>query len=298
MQGSLIVGVSGFSLNDEEHEILSHPRIGGVILFTRNFKDKKQLTALCYEIHQIKPGLKIYVDQEGGRVQRFREGFSALPALGQLGEQYQASSKKALVAAKEQGYLMAHELKAVGIDQSFAPVVDLNLNSRVIGDRAFSPEPQVVVALADAYIQGMEDAGMMAVLKHFPGHGSVAPDTHVDFAVDERHLSQIEQSDLIPFEKLLRHPNVFGVMMSHVVYPNVDSVPASLSHYWIHDFLRKRHAFTGKIFSDDLGMKAVSALGTGADMTRRALHAGCDYVLLCNEWQVVLDVLGMSDGLV
>lgn len=291
MSGPLIVGISGFNLRDDEAQVLAHPLISGVILFARNFQNKAQLKTLCEQLHQVKANFKLYVDQEGGRVQRFREGFSALSPLGQLGLLYQQSAKKALASAKEHAYLMAHELLEVGVDQSFAPVVDLDLHSRVIGDRAFARDPHVVAELARSYIDGMQDAGMQAVLKHFPGHGFVTPDTHVDFAVDERHLSVVEQADLIPFVELMHHQNVLGVMMSHVVFKNIDAQPVSLSHYWVHDFLRGRLQFKGKIFSDDLGMKAVSALGSGVEMTQRALQAGCDYVLLCNEWDVVLRVV-------
>lgn len=295
MQNNLIVGISGFNLLEEEHHVLQNPRIAGVILFSRNFKDKKQLKNLCAEIHQVKfPQLKIYVDQEGGRVQRFREGFAALPPLGQLGELFLSAPKKALVQAKENGYLMAHELLEIGIDQSFAPVVDLDRDSRVIGDRAFSSDSATVITLATNYIEGMMDAGMHAILKHFPGHGSVAPDTHVAFAVDERPLKAIEQTDLLPFVELIHNPGVLGVMVAHVIYKQIDPVPASLSRYWLDECLRKHLKFSGKIFSDDLGMKAVSTLDTPAQITERALRAGCDYVLLCNEWQAVLSVLGMA----
>jgi beta-N-acetylhexosaminidase len=288
----LIVGIAGVVLNDEELELLCDLRVHGVILFTRNFKDRLQLQNLCRELHKLKtPALKIYVDQEGGRVQRFRDGFSILPALGQLGELYQASKKKALVQAKEAGYIMVHELKEVGIDQSFAPVLDLDNGSQVIGDRAFSFDPGIVVTLAHAYLEGMQDAGMSAILKHFPGHGTVKLDTHVDFAIDERHLQQLEKMDLLPFQELLSHPNVMGVMMAHVVYKNIDPFPASLSRYWIDNFLRQRWHFKGKIFSDDLGMKAVSNLATPQEVVKSALHAGCDYVLLCNDWPAVVTLL-------
>lgn len=287
----LIVGISSLALTDAEAQVLRHPLISGVILFARNFQDKNQLKALCVQLHALKSDFKVYVDQEGGRVQRFRDGFSSLAPLGQLGVLYQTMPKKALIAAKEHAYLMAHELKEVGVDQSFAPVVDLDLNSRVIGDRAFAHDPHVVIELARAYIEGMQDAGMRAILKHFPGHGFVTPDTHVDFAIDERHLHEVEQLDLLPFIELMQHQNVLGVMMSHVVFKNIDAEPVSLSSYWINDFLRRRLQFKGKIFSDDLGMKAVSALGSGVVMSQRALVAGCDYVLLCNDWQVVLDAV-------
>ena len=295
MQAPFIIGISSLSLSDEERKVLANPRIHGVILFSRNYQNITQLRALCTEIHQLQtPALKIYVDHEGGQVQRFREGFSNLPALGQLGALYQDSKKEALLQAKSWAYKMADELLTVGVDQSFAPVVDLNRGSRVIGLRAFNADPNIVIELASAYIDGMKAAGMPAILKHFPGHGTVTPDTHHDFAYDERSFAELEANDLLPFKVLGQHENVSGIMIAHVVYPKLDATPASLSSFWLQQVVRQQLKFKGKIFSDDLGMKAVSALGTPTAISRQALEAGSDYVLLCNDWQAVLQVLQAS----
>ena len=292
MRSPLIIGISSFSLKDEERKVLQDPRIHGVILFSRNYQDKAQLQALCRDIHALKsPKLKIYVDQEGGRVQRFRAQFTALPPLLQLGILYTNAPRKALLAAKAWGEKMAEELLSVGVDHSFAPVVDLDRGSQVIKDRAFSQDPETVIVLASAYIEGMQSLGMPAIIKHFPGHGSVAPDTHHEFAFDARSWEEIAAQDLLPFKALCQHENVLGVMAAHVVYPKLDGAPASLSKFWLQEVLRQKLGFTGKIFSDDLGMQAVSQLGSPASIVQRALTAGSDYVLLCNDWQAVLTVL-------
>jgi beta-N-acetylhexosaminidase len=292
MQTPLIVGIAGIVLSETERRVLKNPLIQGVILFTRNYQNKLQLKALCDELHQLRaPALRLYVDQEGGRVQRFREDFMALTPLGDLGLSYQASKAQALKTAYQHAYIMASELLNVGVDQSFAPVVDLDRGSRVIGNRAFSSDIDAVIALAEAYINGMQAAGMPAILKHYPGHGSVAPDTHFEFAVDERSFAELTANDLQPFKALLGHTNVVGVMVAHVIYPEIDAQPASLSKRWLQDILRQKLGFKGAIFSDDLGMQAVSNLDRPEAIVTRALSAGCDHVLLCNDWQVSLQVL-------
>lgn len=282
--GQLIVGISGYTLSQEEKEVLSHPLIEGVILFTRNYENLNQLQALTTSIHAIHtqphPRLSIYVDQEGGSVQRFREGFTSLPSPGELTQEN----------AEHYGKIMASELKARGLDFSFAPVLDLNKQSIVIGKRAFSATPQEVIAKAAYYIQGMKSAEMPAIVKHFPGHGTALADTHFSLAIDERPFSEIEAEDLLPFEYFIQKKGV-GVMMAHVVYPQIDPLPASLSPYWIQTILRQKLQFKGKIYSDDLGMKALAGFGSPSDIVQATFSAGCDYALLCNDWHAVLDTL-------
>lgn len=280
-KAELIVGISGFALTADECEVLLHSKIHGVILFTRNYQNPQQLQALNFEIHALRPKnpLMSYVDQEGGRVQRFREGFTTLPAPGDIKQN----------DAFAWGELMASELKICGVDYSFAPTVDLDRGSLVIGNRAFSSSPQTVIACASEYIAGMEKAGMMGIIKHFPGHGSVTPDTHQGIAIDERSLAEIEQSDLLPFIHFAKEH--VGMMVSHVIYPKVDSEPASLSKFWMSNYLRGTLQFKGPIFTDDLGMKAVSEGAKPADLVMKAFSAGADYALLCNEWGSVLDTL-------
>ncbi len=277
----LIVGIKGLILNSEESEVLQHPAIHGVILFSRNYHNVSQLQTLTASIHNLRPldPVKIYVDQEGGRVQRFKEGFTALPALADL------NVNDAFAWAE----LMATELKFCGVDQSFAPVVDLDQGSQVIGNRAFAADYQQVIACSAEYIAGMEKAGMMGTLKHFPGHGSVLPDTHEQVACDNRSLSLLEASDLKPFIHFAK--SSVGIMVCHVVYPQIDPDPASLSHFWISQYLRGKLGFTGPIFTDDLGMKAVSEQAKARDLVRQAFDAGADYALLCNDWSAVVDTL-------
>lgn len=281
VKAELIVGIASLMLNDEERKVLLHPKIHGIILFTRNYQSPQQLFTLTQEIHalRVQNPLKIYVDQEGGRVQRFRKGFTLLPPLAEI-------QPNEVFAWAE---LMATELKILGIDFSFAPVVDLNRQSQVIGDRAFSDDPAVVIARSEIYLNGMAKAGMLGILKHFPGHGSVLPDTHQHVAIDERSFTIIEQSDLQPFIHFAKRE--VGMMISHVVYPAVDSQPASLSKFWITDYLRGQLGFSGPIFTDDLGMKAISELATASKLVKQAFQAGADYALLCNNWPAVLDTL-------
>ncbi|MCX7123125.1 MAG: beta-N-acetylhexosaminidase [Gammaproteobacteria bacterium] len=281
--GQLIVGISGVKLTPEEKQVLVHPLIAGVILFSRNYQDKLQLADLNASILALRKNapLSVYVDQEGGRVQRFREGFTALPALGDL-----TSTQE----AQRYASIMASELKAVGVDYSFAPIVDLDRGSRVIGKRAFSASPEHVIAYATAYIQGMDAMGMSPILKHFPGHGTAIHDTHVAIATDQRAFEEILATDLMPFQHFIA-AGVFGIMISHVIYPAVDALPASISRFWIQSILRERFRFQGKIFSDDLGMKAIQVWGSPLALVQRVFAAGTDYALLCNEWSHVLDVI-------
>lgn len=274
----LIIGISGHTLTEQENSYLQHPSVAGVILFSRNFANKAQLQDLCQAIRAASVrSMLICVDQEGGRVQRFREGFATLPCLEQLGAM---SSEAALALAHEHAFLMASEVISAGLDLSFAPVADLGRGNLAIGNRAFSAEPEIVANCIAAYVNGMQQAGMAATLKHFPGHGSVLEDTHFDDACDERTFAEIEQLDLVPFKAGIL-AGAEAVMMAHVRYPSVADEPAGYSRFWIHDVLKSKLGFTGLVVSDDIGMAAAeSAGGVGA---RIALHldAGCDVVLVC-----------------
>jgi len=290
--GPLMVGVAGVSLTQEEQEILRHPLIGGVILFTRNYQEPEQLRALVEAIHGLKESpLLVAVDHEGGRVQRFREGFVVLPPMRCLGHIHDKEPKKAKYFAQLMGWLMAAELRAVGVDLSFAPVLDLDCGtSEVIGDRAFHSDPEAVAKLAHAFMVGMDLAGMTAVGKHFPGHGTAAADSHLTVVTDDRSYEDIAAEDLIPFERMI-HFGLAALMAAHVVYPRVDDKPAGFSRFWMHEVLRERLGFQGAIFSDDLGM---AGAGTAGDIKRRAeaaLEAGCDMLLLCNELAAIPSLL-------
>jgi len=273
--------ISGLELGDEEVEWLRHPAVGGVVLFTRNYKDIDQLMALTSAIGAASERkLLICVDHEGGRVQRFRDGFTRLPPLAVLGRMHAESPAMANDYAYRHGRVMAAELLACGVDLSFAPVLDVGLRSVVIGDRAFAAEPAVIIELSRSYIAGMHDAGMSTTGKHFPGHGSVEADSHTDDVSDSRSLEQIEQSDLMPFAALTE--DLDAMMMAHVVYPAVDELAAGYSPFWIKTVLRRKLGYTGTIFSDDLGMFAAEIAGSLADRVRISLAAGCDAALVCD----------------
>lgn len=279
--GPVLIGIPGCELDETSSAYLRHPAVGGVVLFKRNFENKAQLRALVDEIHAASdPRPLVCIDQEGGRVQRLQgEGFTRLPPLGVLGRLHETDPVKALDMAYRHGRVMAMEMLDCGIDLSFAPVLDLDRGSRVIGDRSFSPDPAVVSLLARSYLAGMKDAGMKSTGKHFPGHGSVLADSHVDDVTDGRSLDDIRESDLLPFAELL--PGLDALMIAHVVYPSVDAVPAGYSKTWLQDILREELGYRGIIFSDDLGMHAAKTAGDVADRARLCLHAGCDLVLVC-----------------
>ncbi|GGB59854.1 beta-N-acetylhexosaminidase [Shewanella inventionis] len=279
----LMMDLAGLTVSQLEAEQLRHPKVGGIILFSRNFENKSQLIELVKQIRSIRPELLVAVDHEGGRVQRFRDGFSAIPAMGDILPAANMDLTLAKQWAKECGFLMAIELLACDIDLSFAPVLDVNGISEVIGTRSFSPEPEVVSALAEQFIVGMNDAGMAAVGKHFPGHGSVAADSHIAMPVDPRPKEVVEAFDMLPFKQLIAQHQLQGVMPAHVVYSAIDPNPAGFSPYWLQTVLRNQLAFNGVIFSDDLGMKGASFAGDYLGRAKAALDAGCDMILVCND---------------
>jgi beta-N-acetylhexosaminidase len=280
-RGPVIAAVAGTALDAADRERLLHPQVGGVTLFARNFASREQVSGLCREIHALRdPQLLICVDHEGGRVQRFKDGFTVLPPMRRIGELSARDPAQAASVARAAGYVMGIELKTAGIDVSFAPVLDLDYGaSTIIGDRAFHADPEVVSTLAGALLDGMAAAGMAGVGKHFPGHGYIAADSHLELPVDERGWTQIEARDLVPFMALA--PRLAGVMPAHVLYPAVDTRPAGFSRYWLQEVLRRQCAFDGAIFSDDLGMAGAAGEGGFGARARSAFDAGCDLVLVC-----------------
>lgn len=295
MLGCVIADIAGTELSEEDLHFLKHQELGGIILFTRNFKGRVQIKTLVSAIREIRNDLIICVDHEGGRVQRFREEFTRIPPMQTLGRHYLSNPKQALSYARELGWLMAIELLAVGIDHSFAPVVDLDSNrSQIIGDRAFSDCPETCVQLVREFIAGMEEAGMGATLKHFPGHGGVQADSHLELPVDERSWTQIKKRDLIPFTKLL--PFSKAVMTAHIVFPQIDACTVSYSGHWLESILQDKFGFKGIIFSDDLTMEGAVANDSCGERANRALKAGCNALIVCNSRVDALDVLESVSG--
>ncbi len=291
----LVIGVAGTELTAQERDWLQHDAVSGVILFKRNFASREQIAALSAAIRAAAPRpLLICVDQEGGRVQRFREGFSALPPLQGFDALYAQDPAAALALAEQHAWLMASEVRASGVDLSFAPVVDLGRGNRAIGDRAFSADPQVVAAFTRAYVRGMHSVGMAATLKHFPGHGSVLEDTHVAAASDPRDLDALRALDLVPFAAGI-DAGADAVMMAHVVYPQVAPEPAGYSSRWIQQILRGDMGFRGVVFSDDIGMAASFSAGGVQARVHAHLDAGCDVVLVCHP-ELVDEALRAVDG--
>jgi beta-N-acetylhexosaminidase len=286
-----MVDVAGPELEPEDRDILEHELVGSVILFARNCREPEQIAALVKDIHGLRsPPLLVAVDQEGGRVQRMREGFTVLPPLHSLGRRYDVDRREALDLARTAAWLMAIEVRSVGVDFSFAPCVDLDHGvSEVIGDRAFHADGEAVAALAVAYLTGMREAGMAGVAKHFPGHGAVIADSHVSLPVDRRRFADLDD-DLHPYRLLIEN-HVAGIMAAHVVFPDVDALPASLSRRWITGVLREELHFHGCVFSDDIVMRGIDAFGDVAARAQRALDAGCDVLPVCNDRKAVHRVL-------
>jgi len=294
--GPLMIDVQGTALTEEDRELMQHALVGAVILFTRNFESVEQLERLVADIRAIRtPPLLVTVDHEGGRVQRFRKGFTLLPPMRTIGRQYDLDQAAGKVLARQCGWLMAAELRAVAIDMSFAPCVDLDYGvSSVIGDRAFHRDPQVVAELAVAFMGGMREAGMAATAKHFPGHGAVAPDSHVAIPVDRRELPDLDE-DLYPYRRLIAN-GLPAVMAAHVIFDQVDDLPAGFSSRWMQQELRENLGFDGAIFTDDLSMKGAEVVGDMPHRAAAALKAGCDVLSLCNDRKGVLQVIESLQG--
>ncbi len=290
--GPVMLDVQSTSLSQEDKEIIQHPLVGGLILFTRNYQSPEQIADLNQQIRvAAKKPMLIAVDHEGGRVQRFRDGFSLIPAMGKLWQMSDANLDLAKELAKQSAILMALEVQAVGIDISFAPVLDINNISDVIGDRSFHQQPQYVTELAEAFINGLHQVGMKATGKHFPGHGSVKADSHVDLPIDTRSKAEIFQQDLVPFQQLIAKQKVDALMPAHVIFPDVDSQAVGFSRYWLQDILREKLGFNGVIFSDDLSMQGAASAGGYVERAEAAQDAGCDMLLLCNNRDGCVDVL-------
>ena len=282
--GPVMLDVAGKTLSAEDEARLRHPLVGGVILFTRNYESPGQLAELTASIHALRtPHLLIAVDHEGGRVQRFRQGFTRIPPMRELGKVWDEHPKRARHLAQQVGYVMASELRACGVDFSFTPVLDVDFGtSSVIGDRAFHSDPEVIAELAHSLLTGLKQGGMPTVGKHFPGHGFVCADSHREIPVDERSYTDIELCDLIPFRRMVNY-GLTAVMPAHVIYPKVDPRPAGFSKVWLKDILRGELGFEGCIFSDDLSMEGATVAGGIVQRAEAALNAGCDMVLVCNK---------------
>jgi beta-N-acetylhexosaminidase len=294
--GPLMIDLAGTTVTAEERELLHHPLVGGVVLFSRNYENPAQLSQLVAAIHAERaPPLIVAVDQEGGRVQRFRDGFSRLPPARRIGHEFDLEPRAGVALARSIGWLMAAELRAHGVDISFAPDVDLDLGvSEVIGDRAFHKSPDAVAQLASGWMQGMRDAGMAATAKHFPGHGAVVADSHLTLPVDRRPLVDLTD-ELAPYRRLIAN-GLPAVMVAHVLFSAVDPAPASLSALWIRDVLRGELRFQGVVFADDLSMGgAAAAYGDIVTRARQALAAGCDMLPVCNNRPSVIELLDKLD---
>ena len=289
-KASLMIDIEGPFLSQEDIELIGSPHVGGLILFERNFLDRNQITDLCFEIKSKKPEIIIAVDQEGGRVQRFKEGFSQIPPMQRLGDLVSYDKHAGLDLCKNAGWLIASELIASGIDLSFSPVLDLDQDlSSIIGDRAFSDQIDIVIECARAFIFGMNEAGMACVGKHFPGHGSISEDSHLEKPIDRRALNEIEKKDLIPFKELIN--NLDGIMTAHILFPDVDERITTFSKIWIKQILREQMKFEGMIFSDDLSMEGTNEFKSFYDKTKNAIISGCEMILICNNREGAKDAL-------
>lgn len=289
-KASLMIDIEGPFLSQEDIELIGSPHVGGLILFERNFLDRNQITDLCFEIKSKKPEIIIAVDQEGGRVQRFKKGFSQIPPMQRLGDLVSYDKYAGLDLCKNAGWLIASELIASGIDLSFSPVLDLDQDlSSIIGDRAFSDQIDIVIECARAFIFGMNEAGMACVGKHFPGHGSISEDSHLEKPIDRRALNEIEKKDLIPFKELIN--NLDGIMTAHILFPEVDERITTFSKIWIKQILKEQMKFEGMIFSDDLSMEGTNEFKSFYDKTKNAIISGCEMILICNNREGAKDAL-------
>ncbi|MDA8903493.1 beta-N-acetylhexosaminidase [Porticoccaceae bacterium] len=292
--GRLMLDLAGTELTAEEQQILQSPQVGGVILFARNIQSREQVTALNAQIRQASANLLIAVDQEGGRVQRLRDGFTPLPPMQLLADSVVQNSEVGVQLVRDTGWLMASEVLACGFDISFAPVLDVDRDtSSIISDRAFSDQPEMVITLAQAFIEGMNEAGMAATGKHFPGHGGIVADSHLEAPVDHRSWQQLLDHDLKPFVALSKQ--LAGVMPAHITFPAVDPDSVGFSGFWLQQVLRQQLGFDGVIFSDDLSMKGADVAGGYIDKAQLALNAGCDMILVCNCPEGAREVLQMME---
>ena len=290
MFGPLVIDIEGYQLTDADKRRIKHPLVGMVILFTRNYQNREQLKSLCDSIHSLKPEILIAVDHEGGRVQRFRDGFTQIPPMASLGELYLESKEAALQKAQAVGFVMASELRACGVDLTFAPCLDVDYSrSTIIGHRAFSSKPEAITALAGSLIDGMRQAGMSNCGKHFPGHGWVKADSHLELPIDERPIEAILESDTVPYRDLGQ--KLHSVMAAHVLYPQIDAHAAGFSSFWLKTVLREKIQFNGVVFSDDLSMKGAVSQGNVLQRAHAALQAGCDMLIICNDFEATDELL-------
>lgn len=286
----LILDLEGTSLSREELNFLSNPYLAGIILFSRNIESRSQVQKLCGEIRSVNPDLLIAVDQEGGRVQRLKDGFTKIPSMHEISEYCSQNNFSKINIVQEIGWLMASEVLAAGLDISFAPVLDLDLKtSSIIGHRSFGDSPELVIKMADLFINGMNEAGMQAVGKHFPGHGGIFEDSHIQNVKDCRKFEELEKHDLLPFQILKE--KLGGIMTAHILFPSIDSNIVTFSKYWISEILRKKINFQGIIFSDDLSMKGTKAEGNISQKIQKAFQAGCNILLVCNDRSAALEGL-------
>ena len=295
LYGRLMLDLKGVSLDRDERLQLQNSQVGGVILFSRNIQSRDQICDLVAEIRACSKSLLVAVDQEGGRVQRLREGFTAIPSMQAIGNLIARSPEEGLGLSKDLGWLMASEVIACGLDLSFAPVLDVDRDtSSIIGDRSFSDQPEIVISAAEAFIKGMHDAGMAATGKHFPGHGGIVADSHLEAPVDDRSWNTLYARDIQPFAKLSKMLD--AVMPAHITFPSVDPDSVGFSSFWLNDVLRGKLGFEGIIFSDDLTMKGADIAGGYVDKAKLALKAGCDMILVCNCPQGAVEVLSYMES--